>query len=61
MNDVPSGYRRQLELPSPSVALTAFQHLTLTYDLDLQSPVSHGHDLVTRKKIKVKGQFVQKI
>jgi len=28
-------------------------HISLTHDLDLQSPVSHGHDLLTCKRSKV--------
>jgi len=36
--------------------------MTLTYDLDLQSPVSYGHDLLTcMQMFKVSGQLVLKI
>ena len=34
--------------------------LTLTYDIDLQSPASYSHGLLTRKSFKVNGQSVRK-
>jgi len=49
------------KLPSIDVRPTALawlMTLTLTYDLDLQSPASYGHDLLTRKSSTVNGPSV---
>ena len=35
--------------------------MTLTYDLNLQSPKSYGHDLTLVQKYKVNGQLVSEI
>ena len=39
------------------LAINLTLNLTLTYDLDFQSPASYGYDLHACKKIAVKGQF----